>query len=45
MSVDHVTRQAMPSSKSIYDLPSGKPSHGVKEEKIQYGFWLATISL
>ncbi|KQU82343.1 DEAD/DEAH box helicase [Variovorax sp. Root318D1] len=28
----------MPSSKSIYDLPSGAPSHVVKEEHIEYGF-------
>ncbi len=28
----------MPSSKSTYDLPSGAPSHAVKEEHIEYGF-------
>jgi type I restriction enzyme R subunit len=28
----------MPSSKSIYDLPSGTPSPAVKEEQIEYGF-------
>ncbi len=28
----------MPSSKSIYDLPSGAPSPAVKEQQIEYGF-------
>ncbi len=33
-----VTLEPMPSSKFTYDLPTGAPTHVVKEEQIEYGF-------